>query len=70
MEHIQHIATGDIQFTMKKFICALEACTFSGLGTCFPKKFELRTLVFDQNPTEVSSYKVGLSLLGLACYLM
>ena len=34
-KYIQHIATGDIQFTMYKFICALEACTCSGLGMCF-----------------------------------
>ena len=58
-DHIQHIVTGDIQFTMNKFICTLEACAFSGLGTCFPKKFGLRMLVWDQNSSEVSSYKLG-----------
>ena len=31
-DHIQHIVTGDIQFAMNKFSCALEACTYSGLG--------------------------------------
>ena len=35
-DYIQHIAIG-IQFKMNKFICALEACTFGGLGMCFPK---------------------------------
>ena len=58
-DHIQHIVTGDIQFTMNKFIFALEACTFSGLGMSFPKKCELRILALDQNSTEVSSYKLG-----------
>ena len=58
-DHIKHIAIGDIQFTMNKFICALQACTFSGLGTCFPKKFELRMVVWDQNCSEVFSYKPG-----------
>ena len=58
-DHIQHIAIGDIQFTMNKFICALEACTVSGLGTCFPRKSGVRILVWDQNSSEVSSYKLG-----------
>ena len=58
-QHIQHIDTGDIQFTINKFICALEACTFSGLGMYFSKKFELRMLLWDQNSSEGFSYKLG-----------
>ena len=33
-------------------ICVLEACTFSALGMCFPKKSEVRMLVWDQNSSE------------------
>ena len=53
-KHIQLITAADIHWRIKSFVHWKNEV--HGLGTCFPNKFGLRMLVWDQNCSEFFSY--------------
>ena len=58
-KHVEHINTDDMHGRTKSFMHWKHVDSVVW-GRVFPRKFELRILVLDQNSGEVFRYKLGL----------